>query len=150
MLHASHEIWGVTIVVIMIGVWTIKRLIRRKRSGKTGTLPGAIANCLENDHDVEHRALMFLMNQKTEAMLAALARTIEQERQKLGGIVINPSMAEPVDALQEVATATRDNDGSNYDQILPMARQGMTVGAISRQLHLPEAEVSMVMRLKAA
>lgn len=150
MLQASHEIWGVTIFAIMIGAWAIKILIRRKRSGKRDTLSGAIVNGPENDHDVEHRALMFLMNQKTEAMLAALARTIEQERQKLGGIVINPSMADPIDALQEDSTAAPDDHDPNYDQVLPMARQGMDVAAISRQLHLPEAEVSMVKRLKAA
>ena len=137
MLQASHEIWGIIIFAIMIGAWTIKILIRRKRSGKSDTLSGAIVNGPENDHDVEHRVLMFLMNQKTEAMLAALARTIEQERQKLGSIVINPSMADPIDALQEDSTVTPDNHGSNYDQVLPMA-------------HLPEAEVSMVKRLKAA
>ena len=149
MLQASHEIWGVTIIAFLVGVWIIKRLIDRNRSGKWEPQPGKSIHGPDNHHDIEHRALMFLMTQKTEAMLAALARTIEQERQKLGG-VINPSMAGPIDALRDDAIAVPDNDKANYDQVLPMARQGMAASAIPRELHLPEAEVSMIMRMKAA
>ncbi|MBC2742072.1 MAG: DUF2802 domain-containing protein [Desulfosarcina sp.] len=43
-----------------------------------------------------------------------------------------------------------DNRQLPYDQILPMARNGITVSKIASQLQLPEAEVSMVMRLNAA
>ena len=128
--NASHK----TVHAPCGGPFTIENL-----EGVRAALPGKPINGPDIDHDVEHRALMFLMTQKTEAMLAALASTIEQERQKLGGIVINPSMAGTVDALREGAIAVPDNDKTIYDQVLPMAHQGMAVSAISRKLHLPEA-----------
>ena len=37
-----------------------------------------------------------------------------------------------------------------YEQVLPLARKGASVGAIARQLDLSETEVSLVMRLDAA
>jgi hypothetical protein len=93
---------------------------------------------------------MFLMAQKTDSVLAALARTLEQERQKLGSVVRKPSMPEAIDALQAAAIPVSINRQATYDQILPMAHQGIAVATIARQLQLPEAEVSMVMQLNAA
>ena len=85
----------------------------------------------------------------TALVLAALARTIEQKRQKLGVVVRNPSMTGAIDAFQAEANRVSDNGQSSCDQILPMARNGIAVPKIARQLQLPEAEVAMVLRLNA-
>lgn len=150
MLHTSYETWGVAVFALLIGIWIIKRCFARKSLESGGNLNGAIVNTSCRDHDVEHRALMFLMTQKTDSMLAALARTIEQERQKLGGFVRKPSMNKAIDALQASAEPAATHLLFAYDQILPMANDGMAITTIARQLQLPEAEVSMVMRLNAA
>ena len=150
MLQVSYETWGLGIIGLLLAVWTLKIIIRRKRNsdGRQSTHRPQMLG--PNHHDVEHRALMFLMTQKTDALLAALARTIELERQKLGGIVRNPSMTGAAD-ISEADTMLKPMDRSSvYDQILPMARGGAGVVDIARQLDLPEAEVSMVMRFEAA
>ena len=149
MLHASYEIWGVVLVALLIGTLFFKAFLKRRRNRRElGSLPvekeaGAYRG------DIEHRALMFLMAQKTDAVLAALAQAIDQERQKLGGIVINPSMAEALDAMPAAATPA-GKPQPDYKRVIPMARSGMDAADIARQLQLPEAEVSMVMRLNAA
>ena len=150
MLHASYGIGGLAAVLIFIGMWVIRRRIRRRRdSADAGhAWMGQVAP--ERQHDVEHRALMYLMNQKTDALLAALSRTIEQERQKLGGVVRNPSMAAVLDAYPTEANAAKAPQPSIHEQIIPLARTGMTVDAIASQLRLPQDEVAMVVRLKAA
>ncbi len=150
MLLASYEIWGVVVTVLLIGFWIIKRGIARKSTESAIGLDGAILDSSCRDHDVEHRALMFLMAQKTDSVLVALARTIEQERQKLGAVVRKPSMTVAIDDLQAASIPVANSRPSSYDQILPMVDDGMAVTTISRQLRLPEAEVSMVMRLNAA
>jgi hypothetical protein len=150
MLHASYEFWGIVVTVLLIGFWILKRGIARRGSGHTNGLNRTTFNSFCHDHDIEHRALMFLMTQKTDSVLAALARTIEQERQKLGGVVRKPSMTEAIDVLEEASIPASTNRPSSYDRILPMVHDGMAIENISRQLQLPEAEVSLVMRLNAA
>jgi len=150
MLQASYEIWGVAVIALLIGVWIVKRGIARKNLDPANRLDRKIVDSTCRDHDIEHRALMFLMTQKTDSVLAALARTIEQERQKLGGVVRKPSMAETIDALPAADLTVETNRSSAHDRIIPMANAGVAVPAIARQLQLPEAEVCMVMRLNAA
>jgi hypothetical protein len=150
MMHASYEIWGVVLVALLIGTLLFKALLCRRRS-KVGveSLSGKEETTVHGG-DIEHRALMFLMAQKTDAVLGALAQAIDQERQKLGGVVRNPSMAEALDAMQTTAPSPAGDPGPNYERVIPMARSGMDMTDIARQLRLPEAEVSMVMRLNAA
>ena len=150
MLQASYEFGGLAVVILLIGMWIVRRRIRRKRAtaDTNQAVLGQVAK--HRQHDIEHRALMFLMNQRTDAVLAALSRTIEQERQKLGGIVRNPSMAVAIDAFQAEAMSPNATPRPAHDQIQPLVRSGMAVDAIARQLRLPEDEVSMVMRLNAA
>ncbi len=150
MLQTSYEMWGMAFVAVLTVVWTIKVLIRRSHRRSEVSAHDVIADSMGHDHDMAHRALMFLMTQKTDALLAALAHTIEQERQKLGGIVRNPSKPASIDAFQADAPVPPVAHQTTYEQILPMARSGAGVGSIARQLHLPEAEVCMVMRLHAA
>ncbi len=150
MLHASYEIWVAIIVVLLAGLWTIRGLIGRKNAKRGCGSNRATFNSPPGGHDIEHRALMFLMTQKTDALLAALARTIEQERQKLGILVRNPSVTGTVDTSPTEARPGMDDRQSSYARILPMAHNGIAVATIARQLQLPEAEVSLVMRLNTA
>ena len=150
MLQASYEIWGITVTALLIGVWIVKRGMARKNPDPANRLDQENVDSTCRDHDIEHRALMFLMTQKTDSVLAALAHTIEQERQKLGGVVRKPSMTEAIDALPEATATVATNRVSCYDRIVPMANGGVAVATIARQLQLPEAEVCMVMRLNAA
>jgi hypothetical protein len=150
MLHASYEIWGVAVIVLLIGFWILKGCVSRNNPETLSGLDRATVDTACRDHDIDHRALMFLMAQKTDSVLAALARTIKQERQKLGGVVRKPSIDEAVDAFQAASIPVSTNHQSSYDQILPMAHDGVAVATIARQLQLPEAEVCMVMRLNAA
>ncbi|BBO73701.1 hypothetical protein DSCW_11180 [Desulfosarcina widdelii] len=149
MLHASYEIWGFVLVALFIGILIVKVLLRRRRNRRGHELlPGKRGT--SHSSDFEHRALMFLMAQKTDSVLAALAQAIDQERQKLGGVVRNPSMAEALDAIQAAAPSPAGDPKTNYERVIPMASSGMDEADIARQLQLPEAEVSLVMRLNAA
>jgi hypothetical protein len=150
MLHASYEVWGLVLVVLLIGVWIVKRLVFKRKYESVDGLNQAIANGPDPDHDIQHRALMFLMTQKTDSMLAALAGTIEQERQKLGAVVRKPSMTEALDAFQAESVAGCDDEAEAHSRIMPMARNGKTVSTIARRLDLPEAEVSLVLQMNAA
>jgi hypothetical protein len=150
MLHASYELGGLILVFLLIGVWIVKRFVFEKKYGKTGGLNQAMPVALGQDHDIQHRALMFLMAQKTDSMLAALAGTIAQERQKLGAVVRKPSMNEALDAFQAETGGGSDDGRKNQAQIMPMIQNGITVSMIARRLDLPEAEVSLVMQMNAA
>ena len=150
MIHASYEIWGVAVTVLLIGFWITKWCVFRKRSGNANGLDCTTFNSSCRDHDIEHRALMFLMTEKTDSVLAALAHTIEQERQKLVGVVRKPSMDVAMDASPAASAPVSTSHRSSYDRILLLARNGIAVATIARQLQLPETEVSMVMRLNAA
>jgi hypothetical protein len=150
MLHASYEVWGVVVILLLIGFWILKRGVARKSPEQGDGVKSALLNSSSREHDIEHRALMFLMAQKTDSVLAAIARTLEQERQKLGGVVRKPSMTDAIDALQAEVNPASPHPPSSYDRILPMAHDGIAATNIARQLQLPEAEVSLVMRLNAA
>jgi hypothetical protein len=150
MLHASYEIWGFVLVALFIGMLVFKVLLGRRRNRRGHELlPGKNETSMHGG-DIEHRALMFLMAQKTDSVLAALAQAIDQERQKLGGVVRNPSMAEALDAMQAATPSPAGSPEPNYERVIPMARSGMDATDIALQLQLPEAEVFMVMRLNAA
>jgi hypothetical protein len=149
MLHASYEIWGVTVVALLIGGWTLRSFFFRKRIDPVSLTDDSMTNHRPQDHDIQHRALVYLMTQKTDSVLAALARTIEQERQKLGVAVRNPSITEAVDAFEKAAIPGPDHRQPPYDQVLPMVHSGIAVAKIACQLQLPEAEVALVMRLNA-
>ncbi len=145
MLHASYECWLVAITVLMCG-WCIFRN-RPEREYRLNRLKNKPSH---QDHDIEHQALMYLMTQDTDSVVATLARTIEKERQKLGLAVRNPSIKEAVDAFQTESMPISDDGQSPYEGILPMARDGIAVATIARKLQLPEAEVAMVKRLNVA
>jgi hypothetical protein len=150
MLHASYQIAGLAVALVLIGMWVIRRRIRRRRETADAGHASMGQVAPEPQHEVEHRALIYLMNQKTDALLAAMSRTIEQERQKLGGIVRNPSMAVALDAFQMQAVSKKALQPSIHEQIACLARTGMSVDAIASHLRIPQDEVAMVVRLNAA
>ena len=149
MLVASFEFWGAAFGVLLIGCWVLKGIIRKKVADRILEVDGMDIDFDNRSHTNQHRALVFLMNQKTDAVLAALADTIEQERRKLGLVVRNPSIIDAIDARDTQAAGPKRTRLSSYDQILPMARHGIAPSKIAHQLRLPEAEVAMVMRLNA-
>jgi len=150
MLHASYETWGLVWVALLIGTLLFKALLGRRRNRRGRDWRSSNKEALACGGEIEHRALMFLMAQKTDDVLAALGQAIEQERQKLGGVVRNPSMAEALDAVKASAPSPAGTPEPDYERVIPMARSGMEATDIARQLQLPEAEVCMVMRLNAA
>jgi hypothetical protein len=154
LLDASYAIWGgaiATLLTLMTGVFVLRGVNHVKQIFKVYqdfSPDGPQQTTVQRD--IENRALMFLMSQKTDSMLAALSKTIEQERQKLGVVVRNPSMAEEIDACEEPMPDISDRPPTDYEQILPMAQNGMNTSTIAGRLRLSEAEVSLVMRLNAA
>lgn len=154
LMDASYAIWGgalaalltlLLVVSIMRGVRYLKRVFKIHPADE----PAAFIQA-DGPKDIEHRALMFLMNQKTDSMLAALANAIAQERQKLGVIVRNPSMPDGFDVDDEPRVENPDASQSTSARVLSMARKGTSMKTIARQLDLSEAEVSLVMRLNPA
>ncbi len=100
--------------------------------------------------DLEHRALMFVVDQKLDSILGSLARTIDKERQNLGVVVRKPSACEDVEAEPTAPVKLSDRLQTAYEQVLPLAENGTSIKTIARRLDLSEAEVSLVMRLDAA
>jgi len=151
MVYVSHEIWALGIVALLVGILILKAAFRRFKTGQANTTidnAGSLAGT--TCQDIEHRALMYLMAEKTDSLLGALAKTIEQERQKLVGVVRNPSMAQALDRLPSVPAEDQNGRTTKFDAVGPMAKQGMDATAIARQLRMPEAEVALAMRLKVA
>ncbi|WP_419663721.1 uncharacterized protein Dvar_39400 [Desulfosarcina variabilis str. Montpellier] len=154
LLDASYAIWGgafATISALLLGIFVIRSVNHIKQvfhiqSQHITDAPMPAATMQDN----AHRALMFLMNQKTDSMLAALAKTIEQERQKLGVVVRKPSMPEEIDAHRETAPILSAPQHRAYDQVLCLAQEGTPIETIADQLNMSEAEVSLVVRLDAA
>jgi hypothetical protein len=145
-----YLIGGVIVCVLLVGWWILRSIAGLKNTyAQHGSLPDD-ADAAGRDHDPDHRALMLLMTQKTDSVLAALARTIEAERQKLGIVVRKPSTGETIEASQAPEVHGCENGPPPHDRILPMAGSGVGVAAIARQLRLPEAEVAAVVRLNAA
>jgi hypothetical protein len=148
MLQVSYQLFGVVFLIALVGCWGGHRLRKRRRIVPNGDHPADTKNSLPSGDDIEHRVLMYLMAQKTESILAALANTIDQERQKLGGIVRNPSVDAAGSGLRIGPTQVAAKSPSGDMEIFTLARQGRDVSGIARRLELCEDEVRMVMRLK--
>ncbi len=149
MLRACYKIW--------LLVATLLRSGKNRSSdtfvgpGKEGLSNNGAIHIAQQEQELVHRALIHLMDQKTDAMLAALSETIDRERQKLGVVARNPAMSERVETngIPGMAGWAKE-DEIIHDRILSMSRKGADASHISRQLQLPEDEVAMVLRLKAA
>ena len=150
MVHVSHEIWALTIVALLIGLLILKTAIRRKKAANAMATIRDSGPYASAHADIEHRALMYLMAEKTDSLLGALAQTIEQERQKLGGVVRNPSMAITLDQMQTAATPAKDSRTVADDAVGPLAQKGIDAAAIAHQLRMQEEEVALILQLNAA
>jgi hypothetical protein len=153
-LDPSYAIWGgafATLLTLLTGIFVVRGVKHLKQIFQVHHELGPDApRHTTVQRDIENRVLMFLMSQKTDSMLSALAKTIEQERQKLGVVVRNPSLTEGIDACEEPTPDISDRPPTEYEQILPMVQNGIDTSTIARRLRLSEAEVSLVMRLNAA
>ena len=149
MLNPNHAVWGIVLVALLIAFLFINRFIRRRSAVGNALLNGLSGDRELNLHELEHRALMFLVNQKMDAVLAAMGRTIDEERQKLGAAVMNPS-GEDAAPMPATAAAVKETATPPYARAVTMHREGLSVAVIARQLQLPEAEVALVTRLNAA
>jgi len=147
MLQISYEVFGGAFALSLVGIWLINRMRSRRRMKSARASSAANSTEEQLGGDTEHRVLMYLMSQRTDTILAALANTIEQERQKLGAIVRKPSISHRIDpSLSAAASDCRPRT----DQILAMTQRGVAIPSIARHLEMNEDEVAMVIRLDGA
>jgi hypothetical protein len=146
----AYMVVGVVSCLLLVGWWIHKSIGDLKNAlAQAASTPGE-AEPLGRDHDAQHQALLYLMTRKTDSVLAALAQTIETERQKLGMVVRKPSTDAVSDTSPAPAPTVSEDSPSPHERILPMAGSGVSVAAIARQLQLSEAEVATMVRLNAA
>ena len=152
MLQTSYAIWIVIGGFLMIGIVIVRRYAIRHRKmlqylEKAPTRP---ILALQRNHDREHRELLAMMVRQTDSVLNGLSLAIAQERKKLNALIHALPINETSGAAASDGEPFAVNAVTAHERILPMARNGETVSAIAQQLRLPEAEVSMVIRLNAA
>jgi len=146
----AYMVVGVVFCLLLVGWWIHRSIGDLKNAlAQPASMPGD-ADILGRDHDAQHQALLYLMTQKTDSVLTALARAIEAERQKLGVVVRKSSTGAAIDTPSAPAPTGTEIGLSPHDRILPMAGSGASVAAIARRLQLSEAEVATVVRLNAA
>jgi hypothetical protein len=146
----AYLVAGIVFCLLLVGWWIHRSIEDLKNSFAQYASTGCEADLAGRDHDAQHQALLFLMTRKTDSVLAALARTIDAERQKLGMVVRKTSTGQSVDTSHAPAMQGSDNSLAPHEQILPMAGSGVSVATIARRLQLPEAEVATIVRLNAA
>lgn len=146
MVHAGYGIGAVGLTLLLFGAWTLWRL-SGWGSGRSsnGAVHGSSPTSSRHP-DIEHQALVFLMTQKTDSVLAALADAIEQERHKLGVAGRRP-MGRTLEPVQAGPVSDMGLERSVFDRIGPMADDGVPLSTIAQRLNLPESQVAMVMRL---
>ncbi|GAB6908871.1 hypothetical protein DESC_300050 [Desulfosarcina cetonica] len=99
MIQLSYEVCGVILGVLLIGILIAAVMVRRKLRMAAPGSTVVTADEISPRHELEHRALVYLMTQKTDSILAALGQTIAQERQKLGVFVKNPAVVSVADEM---------------------------------------------------
>ncbi|MFO7644678.1 MAG: hypothetical protein R6W95_09875 [Desulfosarcina sp.] len=149
MLHVGYGIGGVGLALLLLGGWILWRLRTLQAVPASRGLSAEPDSVPSNEREIDPRALMVMVTRKTDTLLAALARTIDQERQKLGIAVRDPSITAALDPVWATAPPSGDGRRADVDQIVVMAREGVPAAMIARRLQLPEAQVAMVMRLNA-
>jgi len=130
MIQRRYELMGTILIILLAGGWIVSAIHRRRYSRsfdwRETQFPG-----IRDMHDVEHRALVYVMVQRTDSILAALARTIEEERQKLGAIVRNPSMDGALVARQADTLVMRPGSAAISEKAPQPASSGATVRSAS-------------------
>lgn len=150
MFYATFAIWGgalIVLILLLAGTWIVSVVMQRRGTLRQADM-GAAAPSPTHSSDTSPRTMpMVHIAQQTEAVLAALAQAIEQERQKLGVIVRNPSPVEAVEPAPMPAAPVSEDARTPYGRVLPLADAGMEIATIARQLNVSEAEVSLVMHM---
>jgi hypothetical protein len=90
-----------------------------------------------------------MMVRQTDAVLTTMARTIAIERDKLEALASGLAMPSTGQAGATAARVPGKLAIDAHERILPLACSGDTVSSIAHRLELPEAEVSLVIRLNA-
>jgi len=152
MLPTSYGIWIVIGGFLMIGIVIVRRYVlrHRKKIQYRESAPARPILAPQSIHDREHRELLAMMVRQTDSALNGLSLAIAQERKKLNALIHALPINETSGAAASDGEPFAVNAVTAHERILPMARNGETVSAIAQQLKLPEAEVSMVIRLNAA
>ena len=153
MVEANYAIWGgasAVSVILFVGVWVARAVNRRRQRRRPFGFELEAEGASLQEQVAQHEALMKLMNQGTDCLLASLARSIELERQKLGTVVRNPSTAESGGPFTLQAEPAAEETPTAYERILPLAGDGLDAPGIARRLNLSEAEVALVMQMRAA
>ena len=154
-IDANYAIWGGAFVVfctLLACTWTFRGIKEYKKVLPISTPGMELPDAFQQQHDFHHQALVYLMTQKTDQALAALSRTIEQERQKLGVVVGNPSTESKEQAAKVSGLASLNDDrlpGFSYENIIPLSEDGMDIPAIAYQLQISEEEVSFFLRFNS-
>jgi hypothetical protein len=153
LLQASTVIWGsalATLFTLLAGLWTVRWIRRRGSVAQEAVVDQGTPPSVPQPNEMPTQDLTEMMKQQTDSMLAALARTIDQERQKLGMIVRNPSIDAAIEPAPVPEAPVSDTNRGPYERVVPMAGDGVDIQTIARRLNMSESEVSMVLRLKAA
>ncbi len=143
MFQVSHAVGIIVVVVLLVGFLIVGRRITRRRPRQGARQPVAMGGTVvdgpsEPDQAAPHAHIATMVRQ-TDAVLTTMARTIAQERERLNAL-----------AASSVAVGAQDDRCIDaHERILPLAGGGETVSAIAHRLALPEAEVSLVIRLNA-
>ncbi len=149
MLHVGYGIGGVGLALLLLGSWILWRLRTLQAVPASRELSAEPKSVPSHVREIDPRAVMVMVTRKTDSLLAALARTIEQERQKLGIAVRDPSIIAALDPIWATAPPSGGGRRADVERIVVMAREGVPVATIARRLQLPEAKVALVMRLNA-
>ena len=153
MVEANYAIWGGALAVsifLFSGALIARLAARYRHRAQTIEFDPEMLDASLREHTTHHEALMRLMNQKTDRLLASLVLSIERERQKLDEVVRNPSMVESTRPFKLEPEPVPERTQTVYERILPLVGDGMDASGIARRLNLSEAEVALVMQTKAA
>jgi hypothetical protein len=151
--QVSHGI-GISVVVgLLIGVWVFRRRIIGRRPGQKVVRPAAVGGAVPVKPPEQVQAAapehIGMLVRQTDAVLTSMARTIAIERHKLEALAGGLAMPSTGQAGATAARVPGELAIDAHERILPLAGSGETVSAIAHRLGLPEAEVSLVIRLNA-
>lgn len=154
MLQTSYGIWVLLVGFLLIGLWLIKRraIVPKKMRGNKRRQKRIVTPmpASQAQKDVEYWEQLSQMIRQTDSVLNGLSKAIQAERGKLNALMNTRPTDQAIGSLPSGEETLSGNPAIPHDRIIPMARRGETVSAIAQQLKLPEAEVSMVLRMNAA
>lgn len=124
--------WGLCGLTALWLLRTQAPALEPKRAMRQPSFNGAM-------HSEQHK-------QQVDEALAQVSGALERARQRLGQMAPCPA-TEPA---AEMALASTQPGGDPYQAALLMAARGLPAAAIARRLDLPEAEIELMIQLRAA